>query len=430
MSLAQRLASPIITSSRLRAVRHSVARARRRLRRAPRGAEFFWDVADPYAGPALALLAPLAERHALAVRVLIVPPPDQAAAPEAERLAAYARADAARLAAALGLPPIAPAPPATLATAEAIALTAVRSGATLTSLAALAQRIGAGLPVEGRPAPPEECAAARGEGAALRARAGHYLGSVTHFEGEHYWGVDRLHHLEARLAAETGAPTGLCPLLEPRLPGEPAAPQSGPVLDFYLSFRSPYTLIAAERIGTLADHYGARLRLRFVLPMVMRGLPVPPPKRRYILLDTKREAARQGLAFGTVVDPVGRGVERGLAVLHAAIARGRGLAFAQAFLRGAFAHGRDMRGAGLVRTAGEVGISAAEVSAALADESWRAEAEANRAALFALGLWGVPSFQVGTRAPLWGQDRLWAVEDDLRAERGLAALERRWQCAG
>jgi 2-hydroxychromene-2-carboxylate isomerase len=32
--------------------------------------------------------------------------------------------------------------------------------------------------------------------------------------------------------------------------------------------------------------------------------------------------------------------------------------------------------------------------------------------LFAHGIWGVPSFVVGDTA-VWGQDRLWAVQDAL-----------------
>jgi 2-hydroxychromene-2-carboxylate isomerase len=43
---------------------------------------------------------------------------------------------------------------------------------------------------------------------------------------------------------------------------------------------------------------------------------------------------------------------------------------------------------------------------------WRTVAETNRNAMFALGLWGVPSFQVGNTA-VWGQDRLWAVQEAL-----------------
>jgi 2-hydroxychromene-2-carboxylate isomerase len=59
------------------------------------------------------------------------------------------------------------------------------------------------------------------------------------------------------------------------------------------------------------------------------------------------------------------------------------------------------------------GLSASQVEAALADSSWRSVAEANRAELFDLGLWGVPSFRVQGREAHWGQDRLWAVERDL-----------------
>ena len=427
MRLAQRLATRLITSDALRDTRRRLARLRRR---GGRRADFYWDVADPYAALALPYLARLAERHALAVRVLLVPPPGAAAAPEATRLAAYARADARRVATALGQPEIAPdAPsPEQLDAAERTACAALTEGVPLARLAALAQAIAAGGPLPGPAATAAQVAAARAEGAARRAEAGHYLGSVTSFEGEHYWGVDRLHYLAARLAAETGEPPAPCPLLDAQLPGAPSATGEGPTLNVFLSLRSPYSLIAAERIGALAAHYGATLRLRFVLPMVMRGLPVPAAKRLYISLDTKREAARHGIAFGTIVDPVGLGVECGLAVLHAADQAGRGLDFARAFLRAAFARGIDMTGTGLFRVAASVGLDRDFVEAALADQSWRAVAEANRAALFHLGLWGVPSFQVAGRPGHWGQDRLWAVEDDLRAALGLAPIDRRMPC--
>jgi 2-hydroxychromene-2-carboxylate isomerase len=48
----------------------------------------------------------------------------------------------------------------------------------------------------------------------------------------------------------------------------------------------------------------------------------------------------------------------------------------------------------------------------LADPGWRGTAERNREELFSLGLWGVPSFRVGDLA-VWGQDRLWAVQEAL-----------------
>jgi 2-hydroxychromene-2-carboxylate isomerase len=130
--------------------------------------------------------------------------------------------------------------------------------------------------------------------------------------------------------------------------------------------------------------------------------------------DNKREASRLGLPFGCVVDPVGEPTERGLALLHKAIGQGKGPALTESFLQGVFADGIDAGSdAGLSIIAARAGLSADDVAAALADKSWRAVAEANRADLFARGLWGVPSFRLDERAAIWGQDRLWMLEQDL-----------------
>ncbi len=434
--MMQRLLTTALTSAALRDARRRTHRAARRLKRTDRAVTFFAQIDDPYGPAALHFLGRLADRFGLAVAYRLVPPPDAAAAPEADRLAAYAMRDAARVEAALGLGSGVGAPPATaaqLARAHGIAAAALageQAGAALTAimlalrhddvdsaLAALADVHGEG-----------DAAKALADGSEERTRLGHYLGSMTHFEGEFYWGVDRLHHLEARLAAEDGgASSMLCPVLDPGpYPAAPPAAATPPRLDCYLSFRSPYSLVAAERIGALAAAYGATLNLKFVLPMVMRGLPVPRAKRMYITLDTKREATRHGIAFGTIHDPVGVGVERGLAVLHQVIPTGKGLDFAISFLRGAFADGIDMTNdAGLMKVAARVGVTPDQVRAALADDNWRAVAEANRADMFALGLWGVPSFQVDDRPGWWGQDRLWMVEDDLRDATGLPPIDRR-----
>ena len=172
------------------------------------------------------------------------------------------------------------------------------------------------------------------------------------------------------------------------------------------------------RLRQLAAHHGADLRLRMVLPMVMRGLPVPWPKRRYILLDAKREAERLGLPFGDVADPVGTPVERGLALVQHAEAQGRGIDVAESFLQGVFAEGIDAGSErGLARIAARAGLGATDIRHALDDGRWRAIADANRLEMLSLGLWGVPSFRVDDRAAVWGQDRLWAVEEDLVAAR-------------
>ena len=193
-----------------------------------------------------------------------------------------------------------------------------------------------------------------------------------------------------------------------------AAP--GAVVDFWFSFRSPYSYIALKRVADLAQSCGSTLRLRYILPMVMRGLPVPKEKRLYIMLDCKREADMVGMPFGKAVDPVGTGVERALAVLHHVMAKGQGVAFADSAMKGAFADGIDLASdEGLAIVARRVGVSEEDVRAGLADESWRAPAEENCAALFSAGLWGAPTFCVNGGPAHWGQDRIWALEEDLRA---------------
>jgi 2-hydroxychromene-2-carboxylate isomerase len=264
----------------------------------------------------------------------------------------------------------------------------------------------------------ETTRAALAAGAAERRRLGHYLGAMIHFEGEWYWGVDRLNHLEERLSSlgydrEPEAPP-LAPyrdiaLLEVALNGR------RPVVEVWFSFRSPYSWIAFPRLRRLARHYGAVLELRYILPMVMRGLPVPRNKSRYIMFDTRREADRVGLPFGKVVDPVGSAVERAIAVLHHAVPIGLGEAFADRVLRAVWSEGADLtQDRTLYALAAEAGLGEAAVKAALADPSWRAAAEDNRKALLDAGLWGAPTFRVNGAAAIWGQDRLWAVEAELR----------------
>lgn len=385
-AFAGRSLSRLITSSRFQNIRRSVNAINRRATGKTATVHFFNQPDDPYSQLLAGCLPTLQSRYAVSIVSHDVPPPDTAAAPDLERLRAWSLRDADRLASALtSVPALKPAGTALLA-------------ASATALA---------------------------EGAALRKRLGHYLGATLYFEGEWYWGVDRLHYLEARLAeaglrVATPAGSEIPPyIFAPRaLQFQKVANPKGPapIIHFYCSLRSPYTCLAARRVRELATHYGAELRLRFVLPMVMRGLPVPLPKRLYILRDAKREADRLGQAFGNVVDPVGKPVENGLALLNAAIQAGIGSALLESFLEGVFAQGIDASTAdGIERLATRAGMSATDIEGALQDGTWREVAEANRADMLARGIWGVPSFRVNDMPLLWGQDRLWMLEEDLVA---------------
>ena len=96
---------------------------------------------------------------------------------------------------------------------------------------------------------------------------------------------------------------------------------------------------------------------------------------------------------------------------HAGVAQ----AYLLSFMRGVWSEGIDAGSdRGLRRIAERAGLSWTDAQAALDDQAWRAIAEANRSEMFALGLWGVPSFRVGQTA-VWGQDRLWAIQQAVQA---------------
>ena len=289
-------------------------------------------------------------------------------------------------------------------------------------------------------------------GTERRAELGHYLGGTCFYGGEWTWGIDRLAYLEERLAdlgarrpaatearippaADAGGDAGAPSLGLPANPPTPGAPTpiyaqprlleepvpadaleaaNLPDLHFFASFRSPYTWISTERVIRLAEAFGVNLRIRFVLPMVMRGLPVKRLKRVYILLDAAREARRNGVQFGPISDPVGKPVERGYSLLPWAVEQGRGIEYFRSFMTLVFSQAVDAGSdRGLQRIVEEAGLDWTEGRGYLDDPAWREEAERNREELFDLGLWGVPSFRVGSVAA-WGQDRLWVLEDEYR----------------
>jgi 2-hydroxychromene-2-carboxylate isomerase len=383
---------------------------------------YFHQADDPYSHLAVQMLDGLARAYDVAVEPHLVPPPIDSAAPDRERLAAWSLADAARLAAAHGLDlPADARPPA--AGQVALAQRALAAALGEADFAVRAKAVGTALwtgddrALERFALLPAKAALAEGE--ALRLELGHYLGAVFFHDDQWFWGLDRLHYLEARL--EPHRRPGALPLARLMQEGGEAKAQSPVTLDFFLSLRSPYTHLAARRARDLAARYGAAFRLRPVLPMVMRGLPVPREKQVYIVRDCWREAMRLGIPFGRSVDPVGLGVERGMAVLARAMALGRGEDFAESFLAGAFAEAIDATtDEGLLAMAKRAGLSPHDIEAGLEDDGWREMAEANRRELLDLNLWGVPSFRVGSLPGHWGQDRLWAVEQDLISLAGKA----------
>ena len=331
--------------------------------------EFFHDPSDPYSQLLEKVLPQLTENYKIELISHLVSPPDETAAPERDKLIEYSKMDAMRL----------------------------------------AKKAGIDFHIRDRPPATNTIVSDT-----RRKKLGHYLGGTLYYGGEWYWGLDRLHYLESRLTQLGARKEGAGgPIYEP--PSKPIdSGDTGAELHWYVSFRSPYTAIVRDRVKTLADAYGAELKIHMVLPMVMRGLPVNPAKKKYIPFDTAREARRLGVAFGKIMDPVGKPVERGYSLIPWAREQGKDYDFVNAFLTSVWSEGVDAGSdSGLRKIVERAGLDWSEAKGILGNEDWRAIEKTNRLEMMERGIWGVPSFRVGDTIT-WGQDRLWVIEHALQ----------------
>ena len=105
----------------------------------------------------------------------------------------------------------------------------------------------------------------------IRKNLGHWLSGTFYFEGEWYWGIDRLHHLERRLIESDISSNNSSPIV--KRPEE----NFNERLNFislsriFPSLRSPYSAICFDRVISLADKAQINLVLKPVMPMMMRG---------------------------------------------------------------------------------------------------------------------------------------------------------------
>lgn len=384
---------------------------------------FYYQPGDPYSHLCAQLLLPLAERLSIPLVVKLVPPPEDAAYPERERQLQHAINDAKYLAAAYGLSlPETITPPdeesrllvsrALLATknlADFVRLETVLIPALWRGYKNILNTAvhPANVPNEGEA---KQCLQQHQQ---ERAKRGHYLSAMWYFRGEWFWALDRLNFLEAYLreadVLQDATPLAYC------VPEAVALPHIAPdaVLECFYSFRSPYSYLVVERLQQLAATYDVTVRMRPVLPMVMRGLPVPRAKQFYIARDTKRLSEQLGLPFGRIADPVGKPTERCLAGFVAAQGQEQQLAFLQSIGQAIWAEGIDVgQDRGLRYAVERAGLEWQPVAELVKQADFK-YAEDNRADLLAMGLWGVPSFRLGELVT-WGQDRIWLLEQALQ----------------
>jgi 2-hydroxychromene-2-carboxylate isomerase len=204
--------------------------------------------------------------------------------------------------------------------------------------------------------------------------------------------------------------------------------------DFYFSFRSPYSYLAAPQITDLTQRFEVTPRMRIVLPIAIRipGFfkqvnPLWPP---YLLRDTFRIAQMRKLPYRwprpdpIVMDHATNEVAAEQPYIYrvsrlgvAAERMGRGLAFARAAGHAIWSGEIDNwhKGDHLTHAIMKAGLDPDAVERMVETDEAGIDAEiaANEAEQKRAGHWGVPLF-VFNDEPFFGQDRIdhliWRME--------------------
>ena len=255
-----------------------------------------------------------------------------------------------------------------------------------------------------------------------RKKLGHYLSGMFYYDGEWYWGIDRLPYLEERLEKLNLRKSQSSPISNFKKNAKPNLEQdlSHLTVECFISIRSPYSYLALPEISDLSETYGIKTIIRPVMPMVMRGLVVPRDKALYIVKDAKRESHRINVPFGKINDPLGQAVLRGYSLYPFSKTKKRDGEYLLEFCRLAWSQGKDMSLEENLKTAIEnASLDWHEAQQYLDNDDWKETLEINRQQLIKSGLWGVPSFRIIDNDnkelfSTWGRDRIWLLTHELQ----------------
>jgi 2-hydroxychromene-2-carboxylate isomerase len=196
--------------------------------------------------------------------------------------------------------------------------------------------------------------------------------------------------------------------------------------DYYYSFRSPYSYLAAPQIEALTQTYDVKARMRIVLPIAVRipGFfkhvnPLWPP---YLLRDTFRISQMRNIPYRWPrPDPIVMDIAAGEVAAEqpyiyrvsrmgvAAARAGKGLEFVRCAGHAIWSGQIDNwhEGEHLTNAAREAGLDTHEIERIVAERADDLDEEIahNEAAQKHAGHWGVPLF-VFENEPFFGQDRI------------------------
>ncbi|MEO1553995.1 MAG: DsbA family protein [Pseudomonadota bacterium] len=417
-----------IISPEKRQKRRQKAEAKRVKSGAAHTVVYFHQLDDPYSHLAAQVLPALAARYDIDLVVHLIPATGGSSQPELEKLAIWARKDAELIAPHYGLAfdanyPVLPDPSAQAKAADY--LSGLSKEEKLTQLPVTSAAVWSGE-TGAIPEGDGGGAAALADGAERLKKLEHYSGAMFYYEGEWYWGIDRLFYLEQRLRdlgiarGEAAAPDS--DYIAPRPSIDVSGIDASALrLDFYPSINSPYTAIIYDKVIEVKDTCGIEFHHKPVLPMIMRGVPAPRPKVDYIVFDTKREGEFLGVPFGPMLTPIGDPTRNTYAMFSWAAEQGKDVALMSALLKNAFANGIGIHTEKGMRHGVEAaGLDWNEAKTRLNTDDWKPLiAQHQDEMIEGLGLWGVPSLRLSgpdgePDIAVWGQDRLWLIAAEIR----------------
>ena len=392
--------------------------------------EYFHQVDDGYSHLAAQALAALAERYDIDLQCHLVDGPAGANAPEPELLVNLSRYDASKIAPhyKLDFPENLDAPTVTLLKLARSILANLNNQDFVAHVASVGHALWSGSEVALQElgkvhgfSSLEEEKAKYENGNTRRDSLKHYSGPMFYYGGEWYWGIDRLYHLEQRLAnlEADRLPDASVVMPKQEVKAGQLRDNGSLTLEVFASVRSPYTAMIFDRALELAQTTGVALQVRPILPMVMRGVSATREKGIYIFSDAAREARASEVPFGQFYDPIGEPSRRCFSLYPWACTQGKGNELLSSFLSAAFAEGVNTnKESGLRYVVEKAGLEWASAKQVVGQDGWQDTLEENRLAMYESGLWGAPSFRLLDRnnkvvLALWGQDRLWLVAKEI-----------------
>jgi 2-hydroxychromene-2-carboxylate isomerase len=183
-------------------------------------------------------------------------------------------------------------------------------------------------------------------------------------------------------------------------------------IDFWFSIGSTYTYLSVMRVGDIERQNGIAFRWRpfdvRAIMTEMNNIPFTqkPIKARYMWRDIERRAKMYGLRWSTIPPYPIKHLAFANRVALIAAREGWCPQFVKAAYKRWFVDGRDPSSEQeLTGALGEIGQNAAAILARAASEGAKTDLNGETDAARALGIFGSPTFVIGSEI-FWGDDRL------------------------